>query len=576
MNTNHLRLLMAGMMFLCFASLKAENKVAVHGSVYFDGLVWQKDASIGATEDYNSPFLFNSYADVNLASKYVDAGVRFEFMRWPLPGFEPDFAGWGVPNIYVKGKFKGMELTLGDFYEQFGSGFILRTYEERTLGIDNSIRGARLKFNNIKGLRLTALGGIQRVYWDWKLQSQVYGFNADAYLEDWISGIADKNASLNIGASWTLKHEKDEDIIVPGTNYRLNLPKEVNAFDVRANFSKGPWNLTAEYAWKGQDPSFDNDYTYGSGNAVLLSGSLSKKGFSAMVQAKRSENMSYRSQRTRSGLAAFINYMPAFTYQHTYSLPALFPYATQYGPGEWAFQGQLAFSAPKKSTIGGKYGAKFTMNLSYIARLVHEGEPDYLLPGINSIEGTNGYKTSFFKIGEANYWDFNLQFEKKFSKVFDLQLMYMSLMYNRTAVEDASFVSNEESERIYSQILVADAKFKFNRKFTLRSELQYLFGSRKGPEAEHPTPEDIGYGTDWAYGLLEFSYSPYVMIFASDMWNCGGTGTHYYMFGITGNYKSNRLQLSYGRTRKGYNCSGGVCRLVPAMKGFQITYSYNF
>lgn len=576
MNTNHLRLLMAGMMFLCFASLKAENKVAVHGSVYFDGLVWQKDASIGATEDYNSPFLFNSYADVNLASKYVDAGVRFEFMRWPLPGFEPDFAGWGVPNIYVKGKFKGMELTLGDFYEQFGSGFILRTYEERTLGIDNSIRGARLKFNNIKGLRLTALGGIQRVYWDWKLQSQVYGFNADAYLEDWISGIADKNASLNIGASWTLKHEKDEDIIVPGTNYRLNLPKEVNAFDVRANFSKGPWNLTAEYAWKGQDPSFDNDYTYGSGNAVLLSGSLSKKGFSAMVQAKRSENMSYRSQRTRSGLAAFINYMPAFTYQHTYSLPALFPYATQYGPGEWAFQGQLAFSAPKKSTIGGKYGAKFTMNLSYIARLVHEGEPDYLLPGINSIEGTNGYKTSFFKIGEANYWDFNLQFEKKFSKVFDLQLMYMSQMYNRTAVEDASFVSNEESERIYSQILVADGKFKFNRKFTLRSELQYLFGSRKGPEAEHPTPEDIGYGTDWAYGLLEFSYSPYVMIFASDMWNCGGTGTHYYMFGITGNYKSNRLQLSYGRTRKGYNCSGGVCRLVPAMKGFQITYSYNF
>lgn len=123
---------------------------------------------------------------------------------------------------------------------------------------------------------------------------------------------------------------------------------------------------------------------------------------------------------------------------------------------------------------------------------------------------------------------------------------------------------------------MGDAKFKFNRRFTLRTELQYLFGSKKGPEAEHPTPEDIGYGTDWAYGLVEFSYSPYLMLFASDMWNCGGTGTHYYMFGITGNYRSNRLQLSYGRTRKGYNCSGGVCRLVPAMKGFQITYSYNF
>ena len=76
----------------------AENKVAVHGSVKADFLFPQKDASIGATDDYDSNILFNSYADVNLASKYIDAGLRFEFMKWPLPGFDPDFAGWGVPN----------------------------------------------------------------------------------------------------------------------------------------------------------------------------------------------------------------------------------------------------------------------------------------------------------------------------------------------------------------------------------------------------------------------------------------------------------------------------------------------
>ena len=66
------------------------------------------------------------------------------------------------------------------------------------------------------------------------------------------------------------------------------------------------------------------------------------------------------------------------------------------------------------------------------------------------------------------------------------------------------------------------------------------------------------------------------MITVSDLWNTGTTGLHYYMFGITGNYKSNRLMLSYGRTRKGFICSGGVCRVVPAMHGFQISYSYNF
>ena len=49
-----------------------------------------------------------------------------------------------MPYAYLKGRYKEAELTLGSFYEQFGSGFILRAYEERSLGIDNSLQGARL------------------------------------------------------------------------------------------------------------------------------------------------------------------------------------------------------------------------------------------------------------------------------------------------------------------------------------------------------------------------------------------------------------------------------------------------
>jgi hypothetical protein len=48
------------------------------------------------------------------------------------------------------------------------------------------------------------------------------------------------------------------------------------------------------------------------------------------------------------------------------------------------------------------------------------------------------------------------------------------------------------------------------------------------------------------------------------------------MVAVTGNYRSNRLMLSYGRTRAGYNCSGGVCRYVPATRGLSISYNYNF
>lgn len=561
---------------LCILPATAENKVAVHGSVQADVLFPQDNATIGTKYDSDSPILFNTYADVNLASKYVDAGLRFEFMKWPLPGFEPEFAGWGVPNIYVKGKLKGVELTAGTFYEQFGSGLILRTYEERTLGIDNSILGGRIKVNAVKGLRFTALGGVQRVYWDWKKYNQVYGADVEGYFHDWFPSLRDKDVALTFGASWVMKNEKEEEIIVPGTNYRLNLPKQVNAFDLRAGFNKGGWNFQAEYAWKDQDPSFDNDYTYNHGQALMLTGSYSRKGLSGTLQVKRSQNMSYRTQRWRDKNGAFINYMPAFTYQHTYSLPAIYPYATQYGPGEWAFNGSFGYTFPRKSPLGGKYGTSLTVNLSYISGLVHEGKPNNGLfhtwtGAVNQVMGTDGYKSPFWKMGQTNYWDFNLQIEKRLSRPVTMQFMYMNQRYNKKAIEG-------EGGNIYNNILVVDTKWKINRKFVLRGEVQYMFSHQDAEEAEHMNkPENSNLDKkDWFYGLVEFSWTPYLMFSASDMINVGGTGNNYYMFGVTGTYRSNRLQLSYGQTRAGYNCSGGMCRYVPAMKGFQINYTYNF
>lgn len=545
---------------LCAMSARAGYPVAVHGSVQADIVFPEVDEAIG-TGTYDQKILFNTYADANLASQYFDAGLRAEFMKWPLPGYEPDFAGWGLSNFYVKGKYKGFELTGGDFYEQFGSGFILRTYEERSLGIDNSIRGGRLNVTAAKGMKFTLLGGVQRRYWDWSKRSQVYGANAEFYMQDLIPQIREHNANWMVGASYVLKHESDEDIYLAGTNYRLNLPKAVSAVDVRSTFSKGNWSVLGEYAWKGQDPSYDNDYTYGTGNAFLISGSYSKKGMSAMLQAKRSYNMSFRTRRSMSGISTFINNMPAFTYTHTYSLPALYPYATQNADGEWAYQGSFSYMFPRKSALGGKYGTKISINASYVSGLVRGAEPHNDLN--NTIMGTNGRPAidgfaGFFKNGPCNYYDINLQVEKKFSAPFQMTFMYMNQMFNN----EVGKIAETDEKYIRTNILVADAKYKINRKFSLRGELQYLF-----------TKQDQ---KDWAYGLVEFSWTPYLMLSVSDMWNCGETGTHYYMVGLTGSYRSNRLMLSYGRTRKGFNCTGGVCREVPAMHGFQINYSYNF
>lgn len=532
------------------AQESSSRGVKVHGSVQSDILFPQDDAAIGAG-NYDRRFLTNTYGDVSVNSKYIDAGLRVEFLKWPLPGFEPAFKGWGVPNIYIKGKWRGGEVTIGDFYEQFGSGFILRSYEERSLGVDNSLRGARVKIDAVKGLRLTALGAVQRCYWSWNTRSQVYGADAELSLHDYFKTLADHSTSWTFGASYVLKHEQDEDILVPGTDYRLNLPKYVNALDLRTRLSHRNLSFLVEWAWKSQDPSFDNGYTYSNGNAFLVSGSYSRSGLSALVQVKRSENMSFRSRRSINGIPAFINNLPAFTYQQTYSLAALYPYATQAAPGEWGFQGAFAYQFKRKTALGGRYGTRLKLNLSYIRGLNH----DEVIPVVgNSTWGTEP-TTKFFGLGECYYHDINLQLEKRVSYPLTLNFMYMNQLYNKTIVEG-------HGGRVKANIFVADVKYKFSPKVTGRMEIQYL-----------TTRQDQ---KDWAYGLAEVSVSPWLMFSISDMWNCGDTKLHYYMGAVTGNYKANRLMLSYGRTRAGFNCSGGVCRYVPALKGFQISYSYNF
>ena len=51
---------------------------------------------------------------------------------------------------------------------------------------------------------------------------------------------------------------------------------------------------------------------------------------------------------------------------------------------------------------------------------------------------------------------------------------------------------------------------------------------------------------------------------------------HYWQAFATYTATHHRLQLGYGSTRAGYNCAGGVCRYVPAQKGFTLSYQLRF
>lgn len=542
-------LLLPVMLLVAMPSVNAQ--VTVSGSIQSDILVPQDDDKIG-TEHSDDKVLTNTYLDLNLGSKYVDAGARFEFLKYPLPGYEPDFKGWGVPHFYVKGHYKNVELTAGDYYEQFGSGFVLRTYEERSLGIDNALRGGRIVYKPVSGVTLKALTGKQRRYWHHN-DALVSGADIEVGLEQFIKALEAHDTHITLGGSWVNKHEKaDADAIFVDATHKLNLPKYVNAWDARINLTHKGFSVLAEYAQKAQDPSFDNGYHYGKGNVAMLSTSYSQKGMSILLQAKRSEGMSFRSRRSMSGTSSFINHLPAFTHDQTYALAAQYPYATNPN-GEWAFQAEFGYSFKKGTTLGGKYGTKLKFNLSHVRGLDYDGVKDPVAEG--RVIGSNGYKSSFFKMGETYYQDIDVQIEKRFTRDFSLIFMYMNERYNMTVIEG-------HGGMIKSNILIADGKYKFSPKLTLRCELQYQFC--KGDDG------------DWAFGLAELSWAPHWMFTVSDMWNCGETKLHFYQALVTYSLKSHRIQAGYGRTDAGFNCSGGVCRWVPATRGFTLSYNYSF
>lgn len=535
--------LLAGIGNVSLCAQEQSDKLRLSGSVQSDILLPEKDDKTGA-DTPDGRFLTNTYLDLKATNRYVEAGARLEYLKHPLPGYENDFKGWGVPYAYLKGRYKNAELTLGSFYEQFGSGFILRSYEERSLGVDNSLQGVRLSYRPWSGVAIKALTGRQRRYWNHN-KSWITGADVEWNIDEQCKFLRQHNTYVTLGASYVNKYEKDE-VIMTGPTHRLHLPLYVNAFDVRLRVQHRAFNVLAEMAMKSQDPSHDNGYIYRNGYVAMLSGSYSKRGMSLLLQAKRSTNMAFRSSRSMEGSSSFVNHLPPFTMEHTYALAALYPYATR-PEGEWAYQAMAAYTFPKGSMMGGKYGTTAKVNFSHVHSVRRNDTGG---------SGTDGYGSPFWVCGASTYYqDVDVQLEKRLCKDTKLNLMYMNQRYNQTLLEG-------HGGMLRSHIFVADVKQKLAPKTTLRVEGQYL-SSKDGDK-------------DWAFGLAELSLAPHWMLTVSDLYNVGNTHVHYYQGYVTYSGGAHRLQLGYGRTRAGFNCSGGVCRYIPATKGLTLSYNYNF
>lgn len=533
-----------------------ENKGQLHGNFQVLFQQYSPDSAIGAQVP-DAEAALNSYGNFTYTYGNLTAGVRFESYHNAILGFPNRFKGSGIGSRYVRYNNDGLDITVGNFYEQFGTGMVLRSYWEPNLGIDNALDGVRVIYRPYRGISLKAIYGQQRFDFDGRLingEGIVRGGDAEISINELIRPLSEKLLRVTLGGSFVSKYQTGTTYTRDSTDFIL--PNNVGATAGRITVAYKNLQFNGEYVTKINDPNADNNYIYKKGEAIFANLTYSKKGMGVALNAKYVDNMAFRSDRNALLFDVPINFLPAITRQHTYNLAAtLYPYATVLN-GEVGVSGELFYMFKKESTLGGKYGTYVSLNVAAVNSLdtAHVGGDDQLI---------NGYRTNSFMFGDTKFVrDVNIEIRKKVSKSLNINYMHYYFEFNTLVTP----VTQDFKGIVYTHIDVLDVQYKIKPKHTIRLETQTLL-----------TKQDKG---NWATVLAEYTFSPHWSVAVMDQYNFGNNDPDkrvHYLYGNVGYSKgANRIMIGYGKRRAGIFCIGGVCRAVPASNGIEINLTSSF
>lgn len=507
------------------------------------------------TGNFNSENRFRSNNYLNLKSNINDnwnVELQIEsYIPKALLNFSPSFKETGLSTFKIQYSSERLNLNFGNFYEQFGSGMILRSWEDKSLGINNSIRGINTNYRLSEKISFKALYGNQKKGFEY---SKGYIFGLDSEFD--MSQMFQNNYSLIMGLSYVGRN--DNKII--GISYN----NTTNLYSARLDFSSSSFYSNIELVNKSNDViaqfgKFSDDFTK-KGSAFLFNSGYVKNGFGIDFTFRRLENMSIYSERDNFGNEfneSIVNYLPALTKQHDYSLTNIYVYQSQPNVsfvdpelikvGETGMQLDAYYFIKKKSFLGGKYGTNLSLNASLWNNI--KGDFDF---------SNKKYETKFLGSGEKYFSEISLEIRKKWSAKLNNIILFLNQFYNKKYIE-------EKFGEINSNIIVVETTYKLKKNKSIRLELQHL-----------STKND---NKNWSAFGFEYNLNSAFSLYISDMYNYQNPSEekkiHYYNMGGSYSKGINRYSINYGRQRGGLLCFGGICREVPESNGltFGITTS---
>lgn len=525
------------LLFFCCCGSVASAQGSFFGSLQVNPYFYVRDSSIGAagTPHYdNLKFSADGWLNLDYTNeRYLfDLGVRLDMFNnsnLHTPGVP--YSKIGIGNFYIRKRGEKYKITGGYFYDQFGSGIVFRAYEDRTLGIDNSILGVHVEVSPVKQLTIKAFTGVHKNRLD-LFKPIITGLNAEANFSigekvRLIPGASVVNRTMDQSSMdfvvSTIETYEPEDRFVPKYN--------VYVFGAYNTITIGDFSWYLEGAAKTTEAIVNAEGTLINkpGNVLYSTFNYSRNQFGLALQFKRTENFPFRTSPKETLLDGIINFIPPITRQNSLRLPARYNAAVQ-ELEELGYSADVNYSPiPKKLTLNFSYAEIRTFNHDLRFREV--------------------------------FGNVELKFKKKWKGVAGLQYIQY----------DQEFY---EGERYGNYTLVnaitpfAEAVWKVNKKQSLTFDTQVQI-----------TDEDFG---GWLFGQIEYNIAPWFSIAVSDMYNYKPNPNrmpekvHYYNFFTSFTYESHIVTLAYVRQVAGIVCTGGVCRFEPAFSGVKLTLNSSF
>ena len=463
---------------------------------------------------------------------------------------------------YVQWEDANWGVRLGDIYDQFGNGLIFRAYEDRALAFNNSLVGGRAHYNYNNMVNVKVLAGLPRLY-DMRSNTAVWGADLSLSFSEmlgWYEGV------VALEGSYVGRYQKDAIVNYPVDGFVKGVDSDIlNMVSARFNVEAKGFSFRFETVSKLNEDIYNPMLDAAKGHVTAIDLGYTEGRFSASASFRRMENMTTFIEFRPMGIGGgnSMNYVPLLTRQHTYSLANLNPYrgSSVHTGGEVGGQLDLYYSL-RNPKARGKYW-NFHVNFSMFNTLNHYS------------------KMMNMEMESRNVWiDFNFDVERQWNKSLKTTFLYSFQRWD----EEINHYDAPHAHYCRSHIFVGDVTYKINKKHSLRFEAQYLASN--------------DYEGDWVAATIEYNLAPKFSFYVSDMWNCEPMGDessaygnyyvdintyegknhllHYYQVGASFTHNSLRAQLSYGRNRAGYVCSGGVCRFQPAYTGVNLALTLSF